>query len=350
MRALGRLRSAAVGFGLVGAVLAVALLAPPGCDRSNSGGSGNAKSGGGDKPKIAVIPKGTSHEFWKTVHAGANKAGEEFNVEVIWKGPMREDDRANQIETIENFVSRGVQGIALAPLDDTAMVAPVAAAQRQNIPVVIFDSGLKSEDYVSFVATDNYKGGVLAGEKLAELLGGKGRVVLLRYAPGSASTIERENGFLEAIKKHPDLKVVSENQYAGATRETAFQASENLLAPLNSPSGLAADGIFCPNETSTAGMLKALENVGAAGKVKFVGFDAATDLVEAMKAGKIHALISQNPFKMGYEAVKAMVDKLQGRPVPKRVDTGVEVITPQNLEDPKIKELLTPDLKKWLRE
>src|SRR5438034_3976575 len=131
---------------------------------------------------IAVIPKGTTHEFWKSINAGAIKAQNELRdkgvkVEVIWKGPLKEDDRDQQIQVVENFTSRRVNGIVLAPLDSQALVRPVASAAQAKIPVVIIDSDLKSDKYVSFVATDNYKGGQLAGEHLAKLLGGKGNVI-----------------------------------------------------------------------------------------------------------------------------------------------------------------------------
>ncbi|MEO7317866.1 MAG: substrate-binding domain-containing protein, partial [Chthoniobacteraceae bacterium] len=151
---------------------------------------------------IAVIPKGTTHEFWKSVHAGTVKAEEELNAKgiktkVFWKGPLREDDRDQQIQTVENFATRGVSGIVLAPLDSQALVNPVVSAIQAGIPVVVFDSDLKSDKQVSFVATDNFKGGQMAGDFLAQQLGGKGNVILLRYAVGSASTEAREAGFLD---------------------------------------------------------------------------------------------------------------------------------------------------------
>src|SRR5437762_1054056 len=185
---------------------------------------------------IAVIPKGTTHEFWKSINAGAVKAQRELNekgikVDVIWKGPLREDDRDQQIQVIENFISRRVSGIVLAPLDSKALVRPVATAMRAKIPVVIMDSGLKLDTYVSFVATDNFKGGQLGAETLGKLLGGKGKVILLRYAVGSASTEEREAGFLDVMqKKFPGIQMLSTDQHAGPTRETTYQAAQNLLS------------------------------------------------------------------------------------------------------------------------
>ncbi len=296
------------------------------------------------KLTIAVIPKGTTHEFWKSIHAGAVKAARELNVEIIWKGPLKEDDREQQIKVVENFVTRGVDGIVLAPLDDRALVPCVHDAIARNIPVVIIDSDLRSDRYVSFVATDNYKGGVLGARRLAELLGGKGKVILLRYAEGSASTMAREAGFLETLKKEfPGIEVVSSNQYGAPTAEVAYKKAENLLLRFKD-----VDGIFCPNESTTFGMLRALQNTGRAGKVKFVGFDSSEKLAKALKDGEIHGLVMQHPFYMGYMGVKTMVQHLRGEKVEKRIDTGCEVVTKENMDTPEKKELLVPDLSKWL--
>ncbi len=298
---------------------------------------------------IAVIPKGTTHEFWKSVHAGAVQAARELEVDLIWKGPLKEDDRSAQINLVEDMLTRQVSGIVLAPLDDTALRGPVENAARSGSPVVIIDSDLKSDKYVSFVATDNYKGGFMGGEHLAKLIGGKGKVAVLRYAEGSASTAAREKGFIEAMKKFPGIELVSQNQYGGATTETAYQASENMLAPLRGAGGaLGLQGVFCPNESTTFGMLRALQDGGAAGKVKFVGFDSSQKLVDALKGGQIHALVVQNPMKMGYLGVKTLVLHLRGKAQARRVDTGVTVVTAASLKDSKIRELLLPDLGKWL--
>jgi ribose transport system substrate-binding protein len=304
------------------------------------------------KLRIAVIPKGTTHIFWKSIHAGAVKAAQELGVEIIWKGPLKEDDRESQIKVVEIFSTRGVSGIVLAPLDDTALGRPVREAVDNGIPVVIIDSGLKSEDYVSFVATDNYIGGRKGGEHLARILGGKGKVIMLRYQEGSASTTNREKGFLDVLKeKYPDIQVVSSNQYGGATTESAYQASENLLAPLRTLNGgLTIDGIFCPNESTAFAMLRALEDSGLAGKVKYVGFDSSERLVKGLRKGEIHGLVLQDPINMGYLGVKIMVKHLRGQKVQKRIDTGSVVATPENMNDPEIKKLLEPDFKKWLKE
>ncbi|MHC4461089.1 MAG: ABC transporter substrate-binding protein [Planctomycetota bacterium] len=332
--------------GVVVLVAIAAVFIATGCQRK-----GKSK----EKYRIAVIPKGTTHIFWKSIHAGAVKAKQEFKelgVEIKWIGPLKEDDRESQIKVVENFINRGVSGIVLAPLDDTALRRPVRDAVNNGIPVVIIDSGLKSEDYVSFVATDNYIGGRKGGEHLARILGGKGKVIMLRYQEGSASTMNREQGFLDVLKeKYPQIEVVSANQYGGATTESARRASENLLAPLRTPDGrLTIDGIFCPNESTAFGMLLALQDSGLAGKVKYVGFDSSERLVKGLEKGEIHGLVLQDPINMGYLGVKTIVRHLQGEKVEKRIDTGSEVATPENMNDPEMKKLLEPDYKKWLKE
>ena len=299
---------------------------------------------------IAVIPKGTTHEFWKSIHAGAVKAERELTaagtpVKIIWKGPLKEDDRSGQIEVVENFVAQGVSGIVLAPLDDKALVTPVEAAGNAKIPVVIIDSGIKTERIASFVATNNRDGGRRGGERLAEVLGGKGKIVLLRYSEGSASTMQREQGFLEAIAKFPNIEVVSKDQYAGATRDSALTASQNLLNKY----GESIQGVFTPNESSTAGMILALKQASLAGTVKHVGFDCSKPLVDALKAGTVQGLVVQDPFQMGYLGVKHCADAIAGRPVAKQVDTPVQLVTPENLETPAIKDLLNPPLDQYLK-
>jgi ribose transport system substrate-binding protein len=299
---------------------------------------------------FAVIPKGTSHVFWQSVHAGAEKAARELGVKVVWRGPLREDDRDSQVSEVEGFVSRGVSGIALAPLDEVALVPPVQGATRAGIPVVIFDSGLKGGDYVSFIATDNLKGGHVAGEHLVKAMGGKGKVVLLRYAEGHDSTNKREQGFLDAMKESPGVEVVSSNQYGGADVEEAYKRGENLLTRFKTPDGkLKVDGIFCPNESSTFAMLRVLQDNGWAGKVHFVGFDASENLVKGLRDGHIDGLVIQDPMQMGYLSVKTLDAHLKHQPLEKRIDTGVHLATRENMDQPEMKGLLQPDLTRWLK-
>ena len=299
---------------------------------------------------IGVVPKGTTHEFWKSIHAGAIKAARELadrgiKVNITWKGPLREDDREQQVQVIEGFLSQGMNGIVLAPLDDRALVRPVEEAKRAGIPTVIIDSDLASDQIVSFVATDNLKGGELAADRLGQLLGNKGRVLLLRYQEGSASTTFRENGFLQQMKRaYPGVQVISSDQYAGATRDTAKRASENLLNRF----GNDLQGIFCPNESSTAGMLLALQDINRAGRISFVGFDSSQPFIDAVRNGQLQGLVVQNPLNMGYLGVMTMVDHLQGKKVERRVDTGVWMISKENLDTPQSQELLKPPIDRYL--
>ncbi len=324
-------------------LLALCLLAVA-CGRERSA----APEPGGEPPAartVAVIPKGTTHEFWKSVHAGAVKAGRELGVDIVWKGPVREDDRDEQIKVVENFVAGGADAIVLAPLDDTALVPAAREAARQGIPVVIIDSDLRWDGQVSFVATDNYRGGAEAARRLGALLGGAGKVLVLRYQEGSASTMNREAGFLDTLARDfPGLEVVSSNRYGGATTESAYATAENLLVRFRQ-----LDGIFCPNESTTFGMLRALQDAGRAGRVRFVGFDSSVKLVEALAAGEIDGLVIQNPFRMGEEGVRAAVARLDGKPVEPRIDTGVAVATRDNMDEPAVRELLSPDLDPFLR-
>jgi ribose transport system substrate-binding protein len=307
---------------------------------------------GSDQLTIAVIPKGTTHEFWKSIHAGAVQAERELRaqgtpVTIIWKGPLREDDREQQVQVVEGFLSEGIKGIVLAPLDSRALVRPVEEARRAGVPTVIIDSDLESDSTVSFVATDNRQGGRLAADRLGELLGGKGRVLLLRYAEGSASTTAREQGFLEELHtRYPRIVLASADQYAGPTRETAKRAAENLLNRF----GGDLQGIFAVNESSTIGMLLALQDIEKAGAIRFVGFDASPMLVDAVRAGQLDGLVVQNPMRMGYLGVKTMVDHLQGRPVERRIDTGVMLVTRANLDSAATQALVNPPIARYLSE
>jgi len=304
---------------------------------------GTPTDGGGSKLVIAVVPKGNTHDFWKAVHAGSETAAKELgDVTIQFGGPEKEDDREQQISLMQSLVSTGVAAIVLAPLDKDALLAPVKQATAAKIPVVIIDSGLSGEvgtDFVSLVATDNYKGGQMAGEEMIKLLGGKGSVLILRYQEGSESTEQREKGFTDAIAKAPGIKLLDPKQYAGATRATAQAASENLLT-----ANSAMQGIFCPNESSTFGMLLVLRQRQMAGKVKFIGFDSSEGLVEAMAKGEINGLIVQNPFKIGYEGVKAAHAYIKGEKVEPRIDTGVVYADKVNMNTEDMKKVLSPDL------
>jgi ribose transport system substrate-binding protein len=233
------------------------LIHPPQVDNTSEASLSSGKS---KRYRVIVIPKGTTHEFWKTLHAGAVEAARELgNVEVIWQGPQKEDDRVLQIQLVQNAVAAGVDGIVIAPLDSRALVEPVEAAIAKGIPVLVFDSALESNKSVSYVATNNYHGGVLAAQRLGSVLRGEGRVILLRYAVGSESTEQREKGFTDTLtKEFPKVVLISDSEYAGPTSDSAQQKAQSLVTRYRGQ----VDGIFCPNESSTFGMLRALDSAG----------------------------------------------------------------------------------------
>lgn len=327
----------------LGLLFCLALAA--GCGTNAPVSGPGASKGSGEtarKLRIAVIPKGTTHIFWKSVHAGAEKAARELgNVEILWKGPHLEDDRDGQIDVIQDFVTNKVDGICVAPLDKQALIGPVNDAVDAGIPVVIFDSALQDESkIVSYVATDNYKGGELAARQMAAALGGKGNVILLRYNQGSESTEQRENAFLDLLaKEFPDIKVLSSDQYAGTTQEGSLTKATEVLNKYKDE----VNGIFAVCEPNAAGMLRALQETELAGKVKLITFDPSDDLIRAMAAGTCHGIVLQDPVAMGYQSVKAIVNKTRGEAVEKRINTGEYVATPENMQTPEISRLLNPD-------
>ncbi|HOW70154.1 MAG TPA: substrate-binding domain-containing protein [Phycisphaerae bacterium] len=292
---------------------------------------------------IAVIPKGMTHEFWKAMEAGARKAATEIgNVEIDYKSSAKEDDTQTQISLVQNFVSTRVDAIVLAPLSDQALVAPVRLAGQAKIPVVITDSPLAAQvgkDFIAYVGTDNYKAGVLAGKRMGELMHNQGTVMVLRYAESSASTRQREDGFLNTMtKESPGVAIIDPPQYAGSDVTGAKRAAENMITAHMDK----FQGVFCPNETTTAGMLIALEARQLAGKTQFVGFDSQPRLIAGLKDRKLMGIVLQDPYKMGYIGVKSAIDYLEGKTVTQNVDTGATLATPDNLETPEIQRLLYP--------
>jgi ribose transport system substrate-binding protein len=310
---------------LLSTLMLAALLAPA-CSRAPSGDA---------KKVIAVIPKGVSHFFWQTVHAGAEAAGQEAGVIIDWKGPAQEINYTDQINIVEDAINRRVDGIVLAPSHRDTLVPIVERARREGIPVIIFDSGIATENYLSYVSTDNRQGGVVAAERLAEKLGGKGKVAVLGNKVGSVSTDERESGFQETIKqKYPGIEIV-QFLYGEADRAKSLDRALDILT--GHPD---LNGLFASNESSSVGAAQAIKQKGLAGKVVLVGFDSSPNLIEDLKAGALDSLVLQNPYRMGYEGVMTLVNKLNGQEVPRRIDTGVKLLTKDNLETPEMQQLI----------
>src|SRR5438094_1051321 len=297
----------------------------------------------GSKQKVsAVVPKGTSHLFWQSVQAGAVAAGRDLGVEVLCNGPSQETEYSRQIQIVDSMVARHVDGLAVAATDKTALSQPIERAAKAGILATVFDSGVDTTDYLTFVATNNYEGGQMGARKLAELVHGKGKVALLMNAPGSASTMEREKGFEDVIaKEFPNIRIVA-RQFGMSDRAKARDAAENILS---AHTGL--DGIFASAEPSSVGAALAIKARNLADKVSLVAFDSTEGLIADLKLGVIDALVVQDPFKMGYEAVKSQVDALNGAKPPKRMDLSARVITAAELDKPDVKQLLFPDLSKY---
>ena len=325
----------------LGFLICLTLVACCGTNNPVATQGANSTSGGVKKLRIAVIPKGTTHVFWKSVHAGAAKAAQELgDVEILWKGPLQENDRDGQINVVQDFVTNKVDGICLAPLDKQALVGPVHEAVEAGIPVVIFDSALQNESkIVTYVATDNRKGGELAARQMAAALGGKGNVIVLRYNAGSESTEQREDGFLAALaKEFPEIKVLSSDQYAGTTQEDSLTKATEVLNKYKDD----VHGIFAVCEPNAVGVLGALKETELLGKVKFIAFDPSEALIRAMESGGCHGIVLQDPVTMGYESVKAMVGKIRGGTMKKRIGTGEFVATPDNMKSAEMSKLLSP--------
>jgi ribose transport system substrate-binding protein len=296
------------------------------------------------KKVIGVVPKGTNHIFWQTVHAGALKAGEEFDLEILWNAPQLEIDSSRQISIVENLITRQVDGIVLAPVDEEALVTIVERATDSGIPVSIFDSGIKTDKIISYVATDNYAAGAMAARRMAEILGGAGKVGIIGFMPGSASTMQREAGFMETIKKeYAEIELLGV-RFPMADRAKALAEAENLMTAHPDLAGLFAD-----NESSTDGTVRAVKQRGAVGKVKIVGFDASEELVSELRAGAIDSIVVQDPFKMGYESTKNVALHLRREQPPREMDSGAYLIDAANIDTPEMQAVVFPDIAKWLK-
>ena len=306
-------------------------------DNSPDVGSDSSK----DRLRIAVIPKGTSHQFWMSVHAGAEAAAQELgNVEILWKGPETEADTAGQIAVVKNFITGQVDGICLAPNHSQALIDVVAEADAEGIPVVIFDSGLgEGAKFVSYVATDNYRGGVLAGERLAEAIDHQGKVILLRYKEGSESTEQREQGFLDAMAKESNIEVISSDQYAGTTTQEAMEKATQLLNKYRDQ----VNGIFAVCEPNCNGTLEALVQTGLAGKVQFVAFDPSDRLIAGLSDGTVAGILLQDPYEMGRRSVLSIAAHIREEAVEPVISTGEYVATAENQKSEPYDRLLRPE-------
>ncbi len=292
------------------------------------------------KKVIGVVPKATSHIFWVAVEKGARAAGKELGVDIEWNGAASETDYARQIQIVDSMINRRVDGIAVAASESKILIPTIDRAIRQGIPVTVFDSGIEGGNYLSFVATNNFEGGQMAARTLGRLLGGQGQVAMLMHAPGSASTMDRERGFDDVMaREFPQMNVVA-RQYGMSDRAKARAAAENMLT-----AHPELQAIFGSSEPSSVGASLAVKARELAGKVKVVAFDSSDGLVQDLKGGVIQAIVVQDPYKIGFEAVRTLVDNLNGKPPAKRIDLPAKIIFAEDASKPENQRLLSPELK-----
>jgi ribose transport system substrate-binding protein len=295
------------------------------------------------KTTVAVIPKASADIFWQSVHAGAVKGARGNNVDMVWDGPPAETDIAGEMQIMETMINRQVDAIAVAPSDRSAFKIVLNRAATAHIPVVIYDSGIDSDKYVTFVATDNYLGGALGADRLGQILKGHGKIVLIKTTPGGASTTAREDGFRHELQtKYPAIQILDE-RYGMASIALSLSVAENMLTAHPD-----LNGIFCSNESGTEGAAQAIKARG--GKIKLVGFDSSPLLIAELKAGIIDSLVVQNPFGMGETAVEQAAKAIRHETTPKQIALPPRLITTTNLNNPDVQAQLFPDLQKYLSE
>jgi ribose transport system substrate-binding protein len=289
---------------------------------------------------IGVVAKATSHLFFQSIHAGVDKAARDFSATVLWNGPSEETDHTRQIQIVDAMVTRHVDAMAISATDEHALAAPVQRAINAGIPVTIFDSGVDVQDYVSFIATDNYAAGCTAARKLSALIGGKGIIGMLMHKPGGTSTVLREQGFEATLAKEFPQVSIAARQYGMSDPARSRAAGENMLTAHPDLSGM-----FASSEASSLGAIQAIESRGLAGRVRLITFDSSDAHVKALKDGTIDLMLVQDPFRIGYEAVKSLAEKLAGKTPVKRLDLPAREITNADLAKPEIQSLLFPE---WL--
>jgi ribose transport system substrate-binding protein len=323
------------GVGLAGLGCPKEQPAPPTAPGPSGGGSGAPAAGA--HLKIAVMPKGTAASFWQSVKAGAEAAGKEDGAEIIWQGPASEGDITQQIDLVNNQVTSKVDGIVIAATDATALVKPLQDAKSKGIPIVTVDSGVSDPSVAeSYIATDNVEGGRRAADALAKMIGEKGKVGLMIFQKGAKSSDDRQQGFEEGIKKYPNIKLVSTLE-ANDPQKCTDSATNMLTANPD------IAGIFAANEPNGIGAGNVLRQKNLIGKVKLVAYDSSPDELTALKDGVIEALIVQDPFQMGYKGVKTVIKAIHKEPVTdKFINSGMTVVTKENLDTPEVKKLLGP--------
>jgi len=330
--------------GLLATISVAVLLAgcAPEPRREVRGGSAAARNAAPSPPvEIAVVPKSAPDEYREALRAGTAKAQfdlarQGIKTVILWKDGTGDRHVGSQGELLEACIHQKVRGIVLAPDDRSSPVAPLRDAARLRIPVVFVGSPLPDHDAAIRVLPNDTKAGEAAGKQIVNLLQGKGQVALLHPAhaiTSAASATARESGFLTAVRTSPAIKAVSFDSVAGISKA------------LKTPSAAPLDGIYCENEADTRAVHQILKAADLPHRIDLVGFGSAPDLIQHLRTHEISALVVPNGFNMGYLAVKTTMDAIQGRPVAGAVDSGVILLTPDNLDAPENQQYLSPPAK-----
>jgi ribose transport system substrate-binding protein len=325
------------------ACAAAAILLTSGCGAVTVQGSGGGLKVKASGPIIlAVVPKAVGFDFWDSVRKGAQCAASKMtDVTVQWDGVTAETDVTGQVNLLQNLLTRQVDGLVYAATDAKVLAQVTQDTLSQNVPVINIDSGTSPQPgNVPVFATDNVAAARKAADLLAEALGpGEHRVAFIPFQPGTVTNDQRTTGFTEGLAKHPNLKLVAE-QSSNSDPNTALSATENILT-----ANPDLDGIFAANEPGVVGATNALNQAGKAGKTKLIGWDASPDEVKGVTSGAITALVVQNPFRMGFDSVNAMVKTVRTGQIASSEDTGVTFVTQQNINDPQVQAILKPSCK-----
>lgn len=299
------------------------------------GGIATTVSAGDNGPTVQMIVMSINSEYWLNVQAGSEAELEKSGGELIYTGPSLDGDIQGQIDLMENAISSGVDGIILIPVDAEALVPSVEKAEDAGITVVVVDGPVKTDKVTSYIATDNEAGGKLAMETLIDLMGGKGKAVVVNALAGIPSNDGRGIGAEAAAKEYPDIEMIE--TLRGADQAAALQNTENMLT-----ANPDITGIFAAYDRGAIGASQALINAGLDGKVHQVAFDAAADEIQYLEDGVIDALIVQQPYEMGRLAVEYINKTIAGEEVPKEMATDVVVVTKDNMNEPDIQKVLYP--------
>jgi ribose transport system substrate-binding protein len=321
---------------LVSSALAISLIL--GACSSNQASTASKDSGTAakksDKPYIAIISKGFSQQFWQAVKKGADQAAAKYNVTITFDGPDTESQVDKQVNMLRSALSKNPSALGFAALDTQAALPLLQQAQSKKVPIVAFDSGVQSDLPVTTAATNNKAAGALAADKLADLIGKKGDVAVVAHDQTSQTGINRRDGFVNEMKaKYPNIKIV-DIQYGNSDILKSTDVAKSIMQAHPKLSGF-----YGTNENSAIGIDNAISETGKKG-ITVVGFDSGKQQLDAINKGIEAGAITQNPIGIGYDTVQAAVEALQGKKLPKTIDTGFYWYDKSNMNDSKIKPLL----------